>query len=90
MNVTVELCAPENKGIIYNLYPLYVHDLAEIRQEPPNAFGVFEDTDEYKTLQSQQPLFDIWWQKELLSKRTRFCLITGALRPSVFAAKENK
>lgn len=64
MNVTVERCAPDNKGMIYNLYPLYLHDLAEIRQELPNAFGVFEDADEYRTLQAQQALFDIWWEKE--------------------------
>lgn len=64
MNISVELCAPEDKSIILNLYPLYLYDLAEIRKILPNAYGVFEDTDDYKTLQEQTDLFDIWWQKE--------------------------
>ncbi|GIO34275.1 MULTISPECIES: GNAT family N-acetyltransferase [Paenibacillus] len=64
MNITVELCAPEDKRIIFNMYPLYLHDLAEIRNVLPNAHGVFEDTDDYDTLQAQQALFEIWWQKE--------------------------
>lgn len=64
MNITVELCALDDKFIIYNLYPLYLYDLAEIRKVLPNRHGVFEDTDDYKTLLNQQTLFDIWWQKE--------------------------
>ncbi|MBE9915272.1 GNAT family N-acetyltransferase [Paenibacillus donghaensis] len=64
MNVTVEFCTLEDKFIIYNLYPLYLHDLAEIRKVMPNQYGVFEDSDDYKTLQEEQAVFDIWWQKE--------------------------
>ncbi|MDR0270800.1 GNAT family N-acetyltransferase [Paenibacillus sp.] len=64
MNVTVELCTLEDKFIIYNLYPLYLHDLAEIRKVMPNKYGVFEDSDDYKTLQEEQAVFDIWWEKE--------------------------
>lgn len=30
-SLTIELCERKNKFIINNLYPLYLHDLAEIR-----------------------------------------------------------
>jgi hypothetical protein len=42
-NLTIELCERKNKFIINNLYPLYLHDLAEIRNVLPNKYGVFED-----------------------------------------------
>ncbi|MCJ8014545.1 GNAT family N-acetyltransferase [Paenibacillus sp. KQZ6P-2] len=64
MNITVKLCSEADKQIIYNMYPLYLYDLAEIRRVLPNTYGVFEDTDDFRTLQEQQSLFDIWWQKE--------------------------
>ncbi|MGN7360649.1 GNAT family N-acetyltransferase [Paenibacillus sp. SAF-054] len=64
MNISVKLCPPEDRHIIMNLYPLYLYDLAEIRKVLPNAYGVFEDTDDYTTLQEQMALFDIWWEKE--------------------------
>lgn len=63
-NISIQLCDRKNKFIINNLYPLYLHDLAEIRNELPNKYGVFEDDDEYQTLEQQIPVFDIWWEKE--------------------------
>ncbi|KAB3528952.1 hypothetical protein [Alkaliphilus serpentinus] len=62
--ITIELCMRDQKFIINNLYPLYLHDLAEIRGELPNKYGVFEEDDEYKTLQQQIPVFDIWWENK--------------------------
>ncbi|NBD27702.1 GNAT family N-acetyltransferase [Paenibacillus glycinis] len=64
MNVKVQLCGKEQKYIINNLYPLYLHDLAGIRSVLPNKYGVFEDSDAYRTLQQQIMAFDIWWEKE--------------------------
>ncbi|MDR6551793.1 hypothetical protein J2736_002982 [Paenibacillus qinlingensis] len=46
-NLTIELCERKNKCIINNLYPLYLHDLAEIRNVLPNKYGVFEDDEKY-------------------------------------------
>jgi predicted acetyltransferase len=63
-NLTIELCERKNKFIINNLYPLYLHDLAEIRNVLPNKYGVFEDDEKYHTLEQQIPVFDIWWEKE--------------------------
>lgn len=62
--ITVELSRRDTQSIIYNLYPLYLHDLAGIRNVLPNRYGVFEDSDAFQTLQQQMPEFDIWWEKE--------------------------
>lgn len=63
-NITVELCDYSNKFIINNLYPLYLYDLAEIRDTYPNKYGVFEEDDTIETLEEQIPIFDIWWNKK--------------------------
>lgn len=62
MNVQVELCGLDQKFIINNLYPLYLHDLSEIWNRLPNKFGVF-DEDDLRTLEEQKAVFDIWWEK---------------------------
>ncbi|OBZ17063.1 GNAT family N-acetyltransferase [Bacillus sp. FJAT-26390] len=62
--ITVQLCDLDTKAIINNMYPLYLHDLSGIRDVLPNKFGVFEESDDYKTLQDQIAVFDIWWEKE--------------------------
>lgn len=64
LKISVQLCKYKNKFIINNMYPLYLHDLAEVRNELPNKFGVFEEEDKYQTLEQQIPVFDIWWEKE--------------------------
>lgn len=45
MKIDVILAKNENKKIIKNLYPLYLYDLAEIRNELPNKYGIFEEDD---------------------------------------------
>lgn len=62
MSINVELCSIENKFIINNIYPLYLHDLSEIWATKPNRFGVYEEND-IKTLNEQIKVFDIWWEK---------------------------
>lgn len=62
--ITVQLTDRDTKFIIYNLYPLYLHDLAGIRNVLPNRYGVFEESDDFQTLQQQTVEFDIWWEKE--------------------------
>ncbi|MGU3471007.1 GNAT family N-acetyltransferase [Paenibacillus sp. D51F] len=64
MNISVEPCGLNRKFILMNLYPLYLHDLAGIREVMPNRCGVFEEDDGIRTLQEQQGEFDIWWEKE--------------------------
>lgn len=63
MNIEVILSTKENAYIINNLYPLYLHDLSEHYGNFPNKHGVYEESDDYKTLQEQNKLFDIWWEK---------------------------
>lgn len=63
-NIKVQLSDRNTKFIINNMYPLYLHDIAEIRNVLPNKYGVFEDDDKYQTLEQQIPVFDIWWEKE--------------------------
>lgn len=62
--VSIQLCDYDNKFIINNMYPLYLHDLAEIRNEHPNKYGIFENNDSIKTLEEQIPIFNIWWDKK--------------------------
>lgn len=61
MNIELIECSSGQAHIVHNLYPLYLHDLAEIWQNRPNAFGVFED-DDTSTLALQNKNFEVWWQ----------------------------
>ena len=62
--IKVQLCGRDTKFIINNMYPLYLHYLAGIRNVLPNKYGVFEELDTYQTLQQQISVFDIWWEKD--------------------------
>lgn len=62
MNITITLTDSASKFIINNLYPLYLHDLSEIWGTIPNRYGIFEE-DETQSLQEQNKVFDIWWEK---------------------------
>jgi len=62
MNITVTLTDSTTKFMINNLYPLYLHDLSEIWGNLPNPYGVYEDN-ETQTLNEQNKVFDIWWEK---------------------------
>ncbi|WP_347272256.1 hypothetical protein [Paenibacillus sp. N3/727] len=61
LNVTVRLCGMEEKFIINNIYPLYLHDLSEVWEHQINRYGVFEN-DDTRTLIEQNRVFDIWWE----------------------------
>ncbi|AZS16009.1 GNAT family N-acetyltransferase [Paenibacillus lutimineralis] len=62
MEVSISLTDQTTKFVINNLYPLYLHDLSEVWGWRPNQYGVFE-TDDTLTLQDQNKVFDIWWEK---------------------------
>lgn len=62
MKIDVQLCSKENKFMINNIYPLYLHDLSGIGGTKPNRFGVYEEN-EMMTLSEQNTVFDIWWEK---------------------------
>ncbi|MEK4249431.1 GNAT family N-acetyltransferase [Paenibacillus sp. FSL W7-1287] len=62
MNINLQLSTADNKFIINNIYPLYLHDLSEIWGNKPNRFGIYEDND-MMTLTEQNTVFDIWWEK---------------------------
>ncbi|MBM6382973.1 MAG: GNAT family N-acetyltransferase [Paenibacillus sp.] len=61
LNVTARLCGMEEKFIINNIYPLYLHDLSEVWERKTNRYGVFEN-DDTRTLIEQNRVFDIWWE----------------------------
>ncbi len=63
MNIEIELSTKDTAYIIKNLYPLYLHDLSGHYGNLPNRHGVFEDTDEVKTLGEQYDIQNIWWEK---------------------------
>lgn len=62
MNIEVRLCPKEQSFILHNLYPLYLHDIAEIWGIHPNRYGVFEKGD-VPTLSEQSKLLDVWWEQ---------------------------
>lgn len=61
MKVEVQLCSKEDKYIINNIYPLYLHDLSEVWERKTNRYGVFEEN-ETRTLGEQNLIFDVWWE----------------------------
>jgi aminoglycoside 6'-N-acetyltransferase I len=63
MDASVELVKEEESYIIKNLYPLYLHDLAEIYGHYPNEHGIFEESNQYRTLNDQYDVQNIWFQK---------------------------
>lgn len=63
MKIEVVLTNKENSYIINNIYPLYLHDLSEHYGNVPNKHGVYEESNDYKTISQQNEVFDIWWEK---------------------------
>lgn len=62
MKVETILATKETENIIKNLYPLYLHDLAEIYEELPNEYGIFEE-EPIKTLMEQYDVQNVWFEK---------------------------
>lgn len=63
MNVNVILVNKDSSNILKNMYPLYLHDIAEIYGTLPNEYGIFEDGP-IKTLIEQYEVQNIWFEKE--------------------------
>lgn len=63
MNIEIVLTNKQNAYIINNMYPLYLHDLSEHYENLPNKHGVYEESNDYKTLSQQNEVFNIWWEK---------------------------
>ncbi|MCR8642586.1 GNAT family N-acetyltransferase [Paenibacillus sp. N1-5-1-14] len=67
MKVEITLTTQDEAYIIKNMYPLYLHDLAGhyglVQGHIPNAHGIFEEEDSYKTLADQYEVQSIWWTK---------------------------
>nr|WP_145404992.1 GNAT family N-acetyltransferase [Paenibacillus xylanexedens] len=65
MNIQVELTNQDQAYIIKNMYPLYLHDLSGHyglqEGHRPNEHGIFEVGSEYRTLQDQYDVQNIWW-----------------------------
>lgn len=67
MKIEVKLTDQNEAYIIKNLYPLYLHDLSGhygLTDGPTlNRHGIYEDSDEYRTLADQYETQNIWWEK---------------------------
>lgn len=59
MNIDINLTDKENSYIVNNIYPLYLYDLSEHYGNLPNKHGVYEESNEYKTLIQQKEVFNI-------------------------------
>lgn len=63
MNIKVQLTSKEESHIIKNIYPLYLYDLSEHYVRYPNVHGIYEESDDFKTLSDQYEVQNIWWEK---------------------------
>lgn len=63
MKIEVKLAAPDEAYIIKNVYPLYLHDLSGHYGHMPNSHGIFEDSNDCRTLTEQYDVQNIWWEK---------------------------
>lgn len=63
MKIEVRLTDNREAYVIKNLYPLYLYDLSEHFGRIPNAHGIYEDSDDFKTLHDQYEVQSIWWEK---------------------------
>ncbi|RKN73004.1 GNAT family N-acetyltransferase [Paenibacillus ginsengarvi] len=67
MKIEVKLTEKEQAYIIKNMYPLYLHDLSGhyglIPGHIPNLHGIFEDSNDFKTLSDQYDVQNTWWEK---------------------------
>ncbi|WP_100404274.1 GNAT family N-acetyltransferase [Bacillus solitudinis] len=63
MKIDVQLTDENQAYIIKNLYPLYLYDLSGHYGRLPNVHGVFEDGDDFRTLNDQYVVQNIWWEK---------------------------
>lgn len=67
MNIQVELTNQDKAYIIKNMYPLYLHDLSGHyglqEAHRPNVHGIYEASSDYRTLQDQYDVQNIWWEK---------------------------
>ncbi|GED68412.1 acetyltransferase [Brevibacillus reuszeri] len=66
-NIAITLSDQDEAYIIKNMYPLYLHDLSGhyglIPGHIPNKHGIFEDSNDYRTLTDQYDVQKIWWEK---------------------------
>ncbi|MEF2965377.1 GNAT family N-acetyltransferase [Paenibacillus sp. M1] len=63
MNIKVHLTGKDESYLIKNLYPLYLYDLSEHYVRYPNIHGIFEESDDFRTLGDQYDVQNIWWEK---------------------------
>lgn len=63
MNIDVRLTDKNEAYIIKNLYPLYLYDLSVHYDSIPNVHGIYEDSDDFKTLCDQYEVQNILWEK---------------------------
>ncbi|MBW4080903.1 GNAT family N-acetyltransferase [Paenibacillus sp. S150] len=67
MKIEAKPAPPEEAYIIKNLYPLYLHDLSGhygLTNGPVlNPHGIFEESNEIRTLADQYNVQSIWWEK---------------------------
>ncbi len=63
MKIDVRLTDKSEAYIIKNLYPLYLYDLSGHYDRIPNVHGIYEDSDDFRTLNDQYEVQNIWWEK---------------------------
>lgn len=59
MTVEIRLASSEQRYIIQNMWPAYIHDLSQYRNQLPNKHGLFDD-DEISTYTAENFMTG-WW-----------------------------
>ena len=65
--IKVQLCGRDTKFIINNMYPLYLHDLAGIRNVLPNKYGVSKNLIHIKLFNNKYQYLTFGGRKTTLS-----------------------
>ncbi|RSK28502.1 GNAT family N-acetyltransferase [Bacillus sp. HMF5848] len=63
MKLDVQLTDKNEAYIIKNLYPLYLYDLSGHYGLLPNMHGIYEESNDFRTLKDQYDIQNIWWKK---------------------------
>ncbi|WP_336823666.1 GNAT family N-acetyltransferase [Sporosarcina sp. USHLN248] len=63
MNIDVRLTDKSEAYLIKNLYPLYLYDLSGHYGRMPNVHGIYEESDDFRTIIEQYEVQNIWWEK---------------------------
>ena len=62
MSASIELCGSDDRHVVENLHPLYLHEISEFEDLRPNAHGLLDGGNDVRTLADQVRRLEAWWR----------------------------